>query len=106
MRSALKPYSDGMSKYFSKPTEQKAYMNQLREFMYANKMIDTRDQVVTPDLIKQAIGKLPKGMESIKKASEQFKSLKSYTKWFNTIPLLGAGTVTANRYFNEDRDTK
>lgn len=106
MRSALKPYSDGMSKYFSKPTEQKVYMNQLREFMYANKMIDTRDQVVTPDLIKQAIGKLPKGMESIKKASEQFKSLRSYTKWFNTIPLLGAGTVTANRYFNEDRDTK
>lgn len=106
MRSALKPYSDGMSKYFSKPTEQKAYMNQLREFMYANKMIDTRDQVVTPDLIKQAIGKLPKGMESIKKASEQFKSLRSYTKWFNTIPLLGAGTITANRYFNEDRDTK
>ena len=77
-----------------------------REFMYANKMIDTRDQVVTPDLIKQAIGKLPKGMESIKKASEQFKSLRSYTKWFNTIPLLGAGTITANRYFNEDRDTK
>lgn len=106
MRSALKPYSDGMSKYFSKPTEQKACMNQLREFMYANKMIDTRDQVVTPDLIKQAIGKLPKGMESIKKASEQFKSLRSYTKWFNTIPLLGAGTITANRYFNEDRDTK
>lgn len=106
MRSALKPYFDGMSKYFSKPTEQKAYMNQLREFMYANKMIDTRDQVVTPDLIKQAIGKLPKGMESIKKASEQFKSLRSYTKWFNTIPLLGAGTITANRYFNEDRDTK
>lgn len=40
-------------------------MNQLREFMYANKMIDTRDQIVTPDLIKQAISKLPKGMQSI-----------------------------------------
>lgn len=48
MRSAIKPYSDSVSKYFSSPTEQKAYMNQLREFMYANKMIDTRDQVVTP----------------------------------------------------------
>ena len=35
-------------------------MNQLREFMYANKMIDTRDQIVTPDLIKQAISKLPR----------------------------------------------
>lgn len=95
MRSALKPFSridpntDKLTKYYSKPTEQKAYMNQLREFMYANKMIDTRDQIVTPDLIKQAISKLPKGMQSIKKASEQFKSMRSYTKWFNTIPLLG-----------------
>ena len=58
MRSALKPFSridpntDKLTKYYSKPTEQKAYMNQLREFMYANKMIDTRDQIVTPDLIK------------------------------------------------------
>ena len=88
MRSALKPFSridpntDKLTKYYSKPTEQKAYMNQLREFMYANKMIDTRDQIVTPDLIKQAISKLPKGMQSIKKASEQFKSMRSYTKWF------------------------
>lgn len=95
-----------LTKYYSKPTEQKAYMNQLREFMYANKMIDTRDQIVTPDLIKQAISKLPKGMQSIKKASEQFKSMRSYTKWFNTIPLLGVGAVGANKYFtsNENRD--
>lgn len=112
MRSALKPFSridpntDKLTKYYSKPTEQKAYMNQLREFMYANKMIDTRDQIVTPDLIKQAISKLPKGMQSIKKASEQFESMRSYTKWFNTIPLLGVGAVGANKYFtsNENRD--
>lgn len=112
MRSALKPFSridpntDKLTKYYSKPTEQKAYKNQLREFMYANKMIDTRDQIVTPDLIKQAISKLPKGMQSIKKASEQFKSMRSYTKWFNTIPLLGVGAVGANKYFtsNENRD--
>lgn len=112
MRSALKPFSridpntDKLTKYYSKPTEQKAYMNRLREFMYANKMIDTRDQIVTPDLIKQAISKLPKGMQSIKKASEQFKSMRSYTKWFNTIPLLGVGAVGANKYFtsNENRD--
>lgn len=72
----------------------------------AYKMIDTRDQIVTPDLIKQAISKLPKGMQSIKKASEQFKSMRSYTKWFNTIPLLGVGAVGANKYFtsNENRD--
>lgn len=102
----IDPNTDKLTKYYSKPTEQKAYMNQLREFMYANKMIDTRDQIVTPDLIKQAISKLPKGMQSIKKASEQFKSMRSYTKWFNTIPLLGVGAVGANKYFtsNENRD--
>lgn len=104
--SRIDPNTDKLTKYYSKPTEQKAYMNQLREFMYANKMIDTRDQIVTPDLIKQAISKLPKGMQSIKKASEQFKSMRSYTKWFNTIPLLGVGAVGANKYFtsNENRD--
>ena len=106
MRSAIKPYSDSVSKYFSSPTEQKAYMNQLREFMYANKMIDTRDQIVTPSLIKTALDKLPKGMDSVKKASDQFKSLKSYTKWFNTVPLLGVGAIGANKYFtnNESRN--
>ena len=106
MRSAIKPYYDSVSKYFSSPTEQKAYMNQLREFMYANKMIDTRDQVVTPSLIKTALDKLPKGMDSVKKASDQFKSLKSYTKWFNTVPLLGVGAIGANKYFtnNESRN--
>lgn len=106
MRSAIKPYSDSVSKYFSSPTEQKAYMNQLREFMYANKMIDTRDQVVTPSLIKTALDKLPKGMDSVKKASDQFKSLKSYTKRFNTVPLLGVGAIGANKYFtnNESRN--
>lgn len=112
MRQALKPFShidpdtDRLTKYYSKPTEQKAYMNQLREFMYTNKMIDTRDQIVTSDLIKQAINKLPKGMQSIKRASEQFKSMRSYTKQFNTIPLLGIGTVGANKYFidSENKD--
>lgn len=85
------------------PLDEGKYYNQLPE---SAKMIDTRDQIVTPDLIKQAISKLPKGMQSIKKASEQFKSMRSYTKWFNTIPLLGVGAVGANKYFtsNENRD--
>lgn len=106
MRSAIKPYADNMSKYFASPTEQKAYMNQLREFMYANKMISTRDEIVTPDLIKQAIGKLPKSMDSVKKAFNQFKSAKSYTKWYNTVPLLGVGAIGANRYFTDNENNK
>lgn len=40
------------------------------------------------------------------KWEKQFKSMRSYTKWFNTIPLLGVGAVGANKYFtsNENRD--
>ena len=55
---------------------------------------------------KTALDKLPKGMDSVKKASDQFKSLKSYTKWFNTVPLLGVGAIGANKYFtnNESRN--
>lgn len=32
--------------------------------------------------------------------------MRSYTKWFNTIPLLGVEAVGANKYFtsNENRD--
>lgn len=99
MRSAIKPYADNQSKYFAKPTEQKAYMNQLREFMYANKMIDTRDQIVDSSLIQKAIDKLPKGMNAIKEARDMFKSRRSYTKWFNTVPLLGVGALGVNKYF-------
>lgn len=104
MRSALKPYSDNLSKYYSNPSEQKAYMNQLREFMYANKMIDTRDQKVSRELIEEALNKLPKGMKSVKDASKSWKSMRSYTKWFNTVPLLGVGLIGANNYFNNTKE--
>lgn len=32
-------------------------------------------------------------MQGIFRASEQFKSIKTYTKWFNSIPLLGVGAA-------------
>ena len=62
--------------------------------------------LLSPENQKKQMTKNPKGMQSIKKASEQFKSMRSYTKWFNTIPLLGVGAVGANKYFtsNENRD--
>lgn len=28
--------------------------------------------------------------------------MRSYTKWFNTIPLLGVGAVGANKYFTSE----
>ena len=68
--------------------------------------IYARDNCWSAGLIKTALDKLPKGMDSVKKASDQFKSLKSYTKWFNTVPLLGVGAIGANKYFtnNESRN--
>ena len=37
---------------------------------------------------------------SYKRAYKQHKSLSSYTKWFNSIPLLGVGAIGVNKYFN------
>ena len=104
MRQSLKPYSDGISKYYSNPTEQKAYMNQLREFMYKRGMIKTRDEQVTKEMLQEAMNKLPKSMSSIINASKQFKSMRAYTKWFNQIPLLTAGALGINRYYNQQQE--
>lgn len=35
-----------------------------------------------------------------KRAYKQHKSLSAYTKWFNSIPLLGIGAIGVNKYFN------
>ena len=104
MRQSLKPYSDGISKYYSNPTEQKAYMNQLREFMYKRGMIKTRDEQVTKEMLQEAMNKLPKSMSSIIDASKRFKSMRAYTKWFNQIPLLTAGALGINRYYNQQQE--
>lgn len=33
-----------------------------------------------------------------------FKSLRGYTKWFNTIPLLGTTALGTNAYFNDNKN--
>jgi hypothetical protein len=38
-------------------------------------------------------------MNAIKEARDMFKSRRSYTKWFNTVPLLGVGALGVNKYF-------
>lgn len=104
MRQAIKPYADGNNKYYSNMSEQKAYMNQLREYMYNKGLIDNRDQQVDRELLKNTIEKLPSDMNSVKRASKQFKNMRQYTKWFNTIPLLGAGAITANNYYTQQEN--
>lgn len=86
---------DSHDKYFSNPSEQKAHMNQLREYMFQNGMIDSRGDTVSDKMMKNVLNKIKgiDGMQGIFRASEQFKSIKTYTKWFNSIPLLGVGAA-------------
>lgn len=89
---------DEHDSYFSLPTEQKAYMNQLREYLFNSGKINRRNDKVSPSTIKQALTDIQNKSEydSTIRASKQFKSLRGYTKWFNTI-----GT---NAYFNDNKN--
>lgn len=75
--------------YFRKGTEQKSYMNTLRQFMFDRGLINSLGEKVTTKKIKEAIKLLPVQMNAVKAAYLQFKSPGQYTKWFNKIPLLG-----------------
>lgn len=86
---------DSRDDYYSLPTEQKAHMNQLREYMFQNNYISTRGEIVDEKLLKKAIQEADKldSMRGVARASRQFKSFNKYTKWFNSIPLLGIGAA-------------
>lgn len=66
--------------YYSKGTEQKSYMNTLREYMFKNGMINNIGDKVTSRQIKKAIRLLPKDMRSIEAAYLQFATPGQYTK--------------------------
>lgn len=66
--------------YYSKGTEQKSYMNTLREYMFKTGMINNIGDKVTSRQIKKAIRSLPKDMRSIEAAYLQFATPGQYTK--------------------------
>lgn len=66
--------------YYSKGTEQKSYMNTLREYMFKTGMINNIGDKVTSKQIKKAIRSLPKDMKSIEAAYLQFATPGQYTK--------------------------
>lgn len=80
-------YPDNTS-YYSQGTEQKSYMNTLRQYMYDTGQIESIGDKVTTKQIKEAIKTLPEQYNSVKAAFKQFKTPSSYTKWFNKMPLL------------------
>lgn len=103
-----KKLGDKRDTYFSNPSEQKAHMNQLRSWLFDNGYINTRDQKITPEYMTKMLSKIDnvEGMEGVRRAAKQFKSVKTYTKWFNSIPLLGTGAIGANAYFKRNRDER
>lgn len=90
--------------YYSKGTEQKSYMNTLREYIFKNGMINNIGDKVTSRQIKKAIRSLPKDMRSIEAAYLQFATPGQYTKWFNKIPLLGTYPIVNKQFQNYEED--
>lgn len=90
------PLIPSRTNYFRTGSEQKSYMNTLRQFMFDNNMINKIDDKVNSKQIQDAINKLPSELNSVKAAYKQFKSPRKYTKWFNTIPLLGVTPFMLN----------
>lgn len=90
--------------YYSKGTEQKSYMNTLREYMFKNGIINNIGDKVTSRQIKKAIRSLPKDMRSIEAAYLQFATPGQYTKWFNKIPLLGTYPIVNKQFQNYEED--
>lgn len=90
--------------YYSKGTEQKSYMNTLREYMFKNGMINNIGDKVTSRQIKKAIRSLPKDVRSIEAAYLQFATPGQYTKWFNKIPLLGTYPIVNKQFQNYEED--
>lgn len=89
--------------YYKKGTEQKAYMNQLRTMLKQNGDIQDLDEPVSSALLKKYLDKMPDS-DPIKKMFKQHKNINAYTKWFNTIPLLGTTALGANAYFNNNKN--
>lgn len=108
-KDLTKRVGDKHDDYFLLPTEQKAHMNQLREQMFQNGYINRRDQKVTPEYMSKIMKQLNnvEGMKGVQRAAQQFKSNKTFTKWFNSVPLIGAGLLGVNKYFtDEDKQEK
>lgn len=93
MSKDLNKKIDNNDNYFKNPSEQKAHMNQLREYLFQHGYISNRGEQIDPERMKQILKDIEKidSMKSVRRAAKQFGSTKTYTKWFNSIPLLGLG---------------
>lgn len=85
MSKDIIPGTDSMTRYYSKPTEQKAYMNQLREYMYESGILSTRGDRVSKNMLENTLkGLTQKNMDSVIRASKQFKNMNAYTRCYSS----------------------
>lgn len=70
-KDLTKRVGDKHDDYFLLPTEQKAHMNQLREWMFQNGYINRRDQKVTPEYMSKIMKQLNnvEGMKGVQRAA-------------------------------------
>lgn len=63
--------------------------------MFRNGMISTRGEKIDAKTMKKVLDQMSKtdSMKEVARASKQFGSINKYTKWFNSIPLLGVGAA-------------
>lgn len=90
---------DSRRRYLRSGTEQKAYMNTLRRRMLNDGTIKNIDDQVSTKLLNNYIDQLSDS-DYIKKAYKEHKNISSYTKWFNSIPLLSVGALGVYGYEN------
>lgn len=105
--SSGRPLEEGLKPVFS--LEDAANMTPIGDAISAR---DTYNAVKNRDWLSAGLAALtvlpfvPSGLRSdpIKKMFKQHKNINAYTKWFNTIPLLGTTALGANAYFNNNKD--
>ena len=74
-------------------------MNTLRRRMLNDGTIKNIDDQVSTKLLNNYINQLSDS-DYIKKAYKEHKNISSYTKWFNSIPLLSVGALGVYGYEN------
>lgn len=75
--------------------------NKINQYENGGKIGDNSPVIVNPYTGKP----LTSGaITPIKRIYKQHKSANSYTKWFNTIPLLGIGALGINRYYTNNEN--
>ena len=93
------------SSYFRMGTEQKAYMNQLRQILKKDGVIQNLDEPVSEATLKKYLDSMS-DENSIKKAFKQHKNIKEYTKWFNSIPLAAVTAPVVNKGRTKESEDK